>query len=109
MLRPRVMTVFWRDIPLTVNAQSGRTRYSRNLPRRFRRAVDTAAKDLPSALIPGHGDWRVVARGCTPDLELEVTTEVARLDAEFGSDRLRRLASNHGRDSRLVPRSSSTS
>jgi Virulence factor len=104
VLTPRLVTVFWRDIPLTVNGQSGRTRFALDLPRRFSRAVDLAAKNLPSSLVPGRDDWRAEGHVCTYDLELEVTTQVARLDAEYGNDRLRRLAENQGRDSRLVQR-----
>ena len=39
----QLVTIWWRDIPTQVNAQSGRTRYQAAFPRRFQRAVDEAA------------------------------------------------------------------
>ena len=100
LLGPQLVTVYWRDIPLTVNAQSGRTRFTQQLPRRFSRAVDNAAVLMPTALVATRSDWRVEARMCTYDLELEVVAQVSRLDDTYGAERLRRLASNQGRDSR---------
>ncbi len=101
---PELVTLYWRDIPLQVNAQLGRTRFSQELPRRFQRAIETASKHLPSALAASKIDWRAESRKCTADLELEVSTQVSRLDAEYGADRLRRLIENQGRDSRTRPR-----
>ncbi len=100
VLGPRLVTVYWRDIPLTVNAQSGRTRFTQQLPRRFRRAVDNAAVSMPTALAAARADWRAESRMCTYDLELEVVAQVSRLDDVYGTERLRRLVSNQGRDSR---------
>lgn len=97
MLGPRVITIYWRDIPIAVNAQSGRTRFSQELPGRFRRCVDRAANHLPSSLAPGQRDWQVEIRRCSYDLELEVAAQVAQINGEYGVDRLRRLAENRGR------------
>jgi hypothetical protein len=97
----RLTVQFWRDIPVAVVAQSGRTRHELQLPRRFQRAVELCGGHLvPSttattAAAPG---WWLDERVCSEDLELEVTSEMCRIESIFSRNKLVRLTSSGGFD-----------
>jgi hypothetical protein len=91
--------VFWRDIPAQVIVKAGRRSAKRELPVRFVQAIDqcamrTGAKDSDSYL----AEWRRGApEPCGDDLEAEADAALARLENEYGRDRLRQLVDNGGR------------
>jgi hypothetical protein len=91
----RLSVRFWRDIPVSVCAQHGRTRHEIELPRRFQRTVELAAGT--EAFSPNHG-WWTQDRLCTDDLELEVTAELCRLESIYSRNKLGRLAQAGGFD-----------
>ncbi len=91
--------VYWRDIPAQVIAKEKRTTAKRVLSERFEKAIDRAAmrsgaRDTDAYL----AEWR---RGdavpCGGDLDAEVDAVAARLEAEFGDDRLAALIASGGR------------
>lgn len=90
--------VYWRDIPAQVIVKAGRKAAKRELPERFVQAIDrcamrVGAQDTDSYL----AEWR---RGtpepCGDDLEAEAGAALARLDEDYGTDRLRQLVDNGG-------------
>jgi Virulence factor len=97
---PTLIVIHWRDIPSQVTAREGRTNAKAMLPLRFQAAIDKAAtvagkKNMDEYL----AEWRRVERPCGADLEAEVAAEVARIEAEYGKERLRALVTNRGYES----------
>lgn len=96
---PQVVTVYWRDIPAQVIVGRGRRAAKAQLPERFEQAIDrcamkVGAKDEDAYL----AEWRKA-----PPVEVAgesdravAETEAARLDAEYGPDRIRALIANDG-------------
>lgn len=94
---PQLVTIFWRDIPLQVNAQSGRTKVQGELHRRFQRATDRAA--MAAGLTKADEyvtQMRRTEQPCGADLEAAVTAEVERIDADYDRERLNTLADRGG-------------
>ena len=96
-----LIIVSWRDIPAQVIVKAGRKTAKRELPERFIQAIDacamrTGARDTDAYL----AEWR---RGtpepCGDDLEAEADATLARLESDYGRDRLRQLVDNGGRQS----------
>jgi hypothetical protein len=90
--------LYWRDIPAQVIVKAGRKAAKRELPARFVQAIDASAmrsgaKDSDAYL----AEWR---RGppepCGDDLEAEADAAAARLENDYGRDRLRQLVDNGG-------------
>jgi hypothetical protein len=89
--------ISWREIPAQVTAKEGRRTAKAMLPLRFQMAVDKAAtkagkKDMDEYL----AEWRRTTRPCGEDLEAEVASEVARIEAEYPRPRLSALTANRG-------------
>ena len=91
--------VYWRDIPAQVIVRAGRKAAAkRELSERFIQAIDACAmrvgaKDTDAYL----AEWRRgPAEPCGEDLEAEAETARARLEDEYGRDRLRQLVDNGG-------------
>jgi hypothetical protein len=91
--------VYWRDIPAQVIVRAGRRAAAkRELSERFIQAIDACAmrvgaKDTDAYL----AEWRRgPAEPCGEDLEAEAETARARLEDEYGRDRLRQLVDNGG-------------
>jgi hypothetical protein len=91
--------VYWRDIPAQVIVKAGRKSAKRELPERFVQAIDAAAmRDGASDTDAYLAEWRRGApEPCGDDLEAEADTALARLENEYGRDRLRQLVGNGGR------------
>lgn len=92
------IVVYWRDIPAQVIVKAGRKAAKRELPERFVQAIDrcamrVGAQDTDSYL----AEWRRgAAEPCGDDLEAEADAALARLDEDYGTDRLRQLVDNGG-------------
>jgi hypothetical protein len=97
-----LVTIWWRDIPTQVNAQSGRTRYQAVLPRRFQRAVDEAAMAAGLTQASDYvAEWRRTSEphtGATTPAALQAAADAAAaaFDAEYPKDRLVALSANGG-------------
>jgi hypothetical protein len=95
---PDVTIVFWRDIPAQVIVGKGRRGTKRQLAERFEQAIDRAAmkvnaKDADAYL----AEWRKAAPYAVEgDPEEVAKAEVARLEAEYDTDRIKTLIANDG-------------
>lgn len=97
---PDVTIVYWRDIPAQVIVGKGRRGSKAPLPERFEQAIDRAAmrigaKDSDAYL----AEWRKAApyplEGDPDDI---AAAEAARIEAEYGAERLKQLVANAGWD-----------
>ena len=91
--------VYWRDIPAQVIVKAGRKSAKRELPERFVQAIDACAMRIGAIGTDAYlAEWR---RGepepCGDDLEAEADATLARLENDYGRDRLRQLVDNGGR------------
>lgn len=93
----KLVTIYWRDIPAQVNAQKGRVREQRVLPRRFQRAIERATRkaDITTADVYVR-QWRREAVPCGDDLLAEALAGAADIEARFPPERLSALAANLG-------------
>ena len=103
-MAPKLVTIWWRDLPTQVNAQDGRTRYQAPLPRRFQRAVDEAATAAGLTQASDYvAEWRRVSRpigNATSPTELQAAADAAAsaFDLEYSRERLAAIAANCGFD-----------
>jgi Virulence factor len=93
----KLVTIYWRDIPAQVNAQRGRVREQRVLPRRFQRAIERATRkaDITTADVYVR-QWRREAVRCGDDLLAEALAGAAAVEARYPQERLAALAANLG-------------
>ena len=90
--------VYWRDIPAQIIVKAGRKAAKRELPLRFTEAIDMCAMRSGAHETDAYlAEWR---RGAPEpvgdDLEAEAEAAFARLESEYGRDRLRELVANGG-------------
>ena len=97
-----LITLFWRDIPAQVIAESGRGRNRQQvkieLPRRFAIAIDAAAmKDGADSTDDYLAEWRRSEPvQCGDDLEAEASARAAALEADYSAERVKQLIKNGG-------------
>jgi hypothetical protein len=91
--------VYWRDIPAQIIVKAGRKTAKRELPDRFVKAIDQCAMRVGAVDTDAYlAEWRRGAsEPCGDDLEAEADALLARLENEYGRDRLRQLVDNDGR------------
>ena len=91
--------VYWRDIPAQVIVKAGRKAAKRELPERFVQAIDACAMRVGATETDAYlAEWRRGApEHCGDDLEAEADATLARLENEYGRDRIRQLVDNGGR------------
>lgn len=91
--------VYWRDIPAQIIIKAGRKTAKRELPLRFTEAIDMCAMRVGARDNDAYlAEWRRGApEPCGDDLEAEADAAFARLESEYGRDRLRELVDNGGR------------
>ena len=92
------IVVYWRDIPAQVIVKAGRKTAKRELPERFVQAIDATAMRVGAQGTDAYlAEWRRGApERCGDDLEAEADAAFARLESEYGRDRLRQLVDNGG-------------
>ena len=99
-----LITLFWRDIPAQVIAESGRGRNRQQakieLPRRFVIAIDAAAmKDGADSADDYLAEWRRSEPvPCGDDLDAEAAKLAADLEADYPAERVRQLVESGGFD-----------
>ena len=95
---PKLITIYWRDIPAQVIGQQGRQRVKQELEKRFAVAIDRAAmragKGSSNAYLE---EWRRENRPCEGDMAAAVREEVARLESQFPDDLLEATVKNKGK------------
>ena len=79
--------------------KAGRKAAKRELPERFVQAIDACAMRVGASDTDAYlAEWRRGApEPCGDDLEAEADAALARLENEYGRDRLRQLVDNGGR------------
>ena len=99
---PKLITIWWRDIPMQVIARDGRQTEKRVLNKRFQFAVDKAAMNAGKK---SYGDYIEEMgrdeRSAEGDLEALADAEVARLDGAYTKDVLHALIVSGGEGPRL--------
>jgi hypothetical protein len=92
--------VYWRDIPAQIIIKSGRKTAKRELSERFVQTIDRCAMRIGARDSDAYlAEWRRGSpESCGDDLEAEADATLARLENEYGTDRLRQLVDNGGRE-----------
>ena len=95
---PNVTIVYWRDIPAQVIVGKGRRGSKAPLPERFEQAIDRAAMKIGARDSDAYlSEWRKAdPYEVAGDPDQVAATEAARIDAEYGSDRIKTLIDNDG-------------
>ncbi len=90
--------VYWRDIPAQVTVKAGRKTARRELSLRFTEAIDMCAMRVGAADTDAYlAEWRRGApEPCGDDLEAEADRATAKLEEDYGKDRLRQLVAQDG-------------
>ena len=97
-----LITLFWRDIPAQVIAETGRGRNRQQakieLPRRFAIAIDAAAmRDGADSTDDYLAEWRRSEPiSCSDDLDSEVAKLAANIEADYPAGRVRKLVESGG-------------
>ena len=97
---PAITHVFWRDIPAQVIVGKGRRASKAVLPERFEQAIDRCAMKVGARDDDAYlAEWRRVDAGEAEGDGAEIAAaEVARLDAAYDADRVKRLIEAEGFD-----------
>ncbi|RBI77300.1 hypothetical protein DQW77_02425 [Roseovarius sp. TE539] len=93
-----VTIVYWRDIPAQVIVGKGRRGAKQPLPERFEQAIDRAAMKIGAEDTDAYlAEWRKAAPYPVEGDPAEVAAaEAARIDAEYGQERIKSLIANDG-------------
>ena len=100
----KLMTLYWRDIPAQVIAETGRGRNREQakieLSRRFAIAIDEAAmRDGAASTDDYLAEWRRAEPvECGDDLDAAAAECAAGLEADYPAERVRALVENGGRE-----------
>jgi hypothetical protein len=100
----KLITIWWRDIPMQVIAREGRQTEKRVLDKRFQFAVDKAAmnagkKSYGDYIEEMRRDERAIETG--DGLAAAADAEVARIDAAYSKEKLHALIASGGEGERL--------
>jgi hypothetical protein len=97
-----VVIILWRDIPVQVNAQSGRERHQIMLSAKFQRAVDRAKRKAHIYTADEDvAQWRRISIEFTGDLKESAQREADRIELEYSRRRLGVLAFAGGFESEV--------
>lgn len=93
-----VTVVYWRDIPAQVIVGRGRKAVKHPLPERFEQAIDRAAMASGMAGTDEYlSQWRKAAPVSREgDAPTAAAAEAARIDTEYGQERLKELIAGGG-------------
>ncbi|GHE06416.1 hypothetical protein U879_07835 [Defluviimonas sp. 20V17] len=95
---PDVTIVSWRDIPAQVIVGKGRRGAKKPLPERFEQAIDRCAMKVGARDTDAYlAEWRKSAPyEVAGDPEEILAAELARIEAEYDTARLKALIANDG-------------
>ena len=86
---PKLITVYWRDIPSQVIAKKGRTTSKVQLSKRFQEAIDRAAMRAGKGSSDAYlSEWRREATTCGDDLESAAKELADLLEMRYNDDDL---------------------
>jgi hypothetical protein len=95
---PKLITIYWRDIPAQVIGRAGRGNYRRELAPRFQAAIDRAAMRAGRGSSDAYlEDWRRESEPVKGDLQALVEARVRDLEAAFDEAALERAVKAGGR------------
>lgn len=102
---PAVTHVFWRDIPAQVIVGKGRRGTKAVLPERFEQAIDRVAMRIGAKEADAYlAEWRRVPAGDMDGDPADIAaSEIARLEHDYDTDRLKALIEADGRDTSVKP------
>ena len=94
---PKLITIYWRDIPAQVTAQEGRVREKALLEARFQHAIDRAAAvagltDTDSYI----AQWNRKTFACEGDMAEAVAKEATKIEENYPAERLEILVKKGG-------------
>lgn len=95
---PDVTIVSWRDIPAQVIVGKGRRGAKKPLPERFEQAIDRCAMKIGAQGTDAYlAEWRKAAPyEMAGEPEEILAAELARIEAEYDTERLKALIANDG-------------
>lgn len=95
---PKIITIYWRDIPSQVTVQEGRKRAKKLLSARFQEAIDRAAMRAKKTDADAYlDDWRrETAKQAGDDLDQLVEETAKRLEQEYDDKKLDAIIRNKG-------------
>ena len=86
---PKLITLYWRDIPSQVIAKKGRTTSKVQLGQRFQEAIDRAAMRAGKGSSDAYlSEWRREASTCGEDLESAAKELAHVLEQRYNDDDL---------------------
>ena len=89
---PKLITIYWRDIPAQVICRAGRGSYKHMLAGRFQEAIDRAAMRAGRGSSDAYlSDWRREAESVEGDPKAVAETRAARLEAQYPDELLSRM------------------
>ena len=94
---PKLITIYWRDIPAQVTAQEGRVREKALLEARFQHAIDRAAAvagltDTDSYI----AQWNRKTFACEGEMAEAVAKEATKIEENYPAERLEILVKQGG-------------
>lgn len=94
---PKIVTIYWRDIPSQVTVQEGRKRAKKLLPARYQEAIDRAAMRAKKTDTDAYlDDWKRVNKKGDGDLDELLESTVADIEAKYTDEKLGTLIRNKG-------------
>ena len=95
---PKIITIYWRDIPSQVTVQEGRKRAKKLLPARFQEAIDRAAMRAKKTDSDAYlDDWRrETKKSSGDDLEQLVEHSANQFELEYDHEKLEEIVRNKG-------------
>ena len=95
-----LITIYWRDIPAQITAQSGRVREKALLDPRFQLAIDQAAMVAGLSSTDDYvRQWRRETQDCGTDLAAVVAKELKKIEASYPPERVKNLVRSGGVES----------
>ena len=94
---PKIVTIYWRDIPSQVTVQEGRKRAKKLLPARYQEAIDRAAMRAKKTDADSYlDDWDRVNSKADGDLDEILERVVAEIEEKYTDEKLGVLIRNKG-------------
>ena len=93
----KLITVYWRGIPLQVIAKQGCSSAKVRLSSRFQIAIDRSAVRAGKGSSDAYlSEWRRQTTTCSDDLEAEARTAANQLERQYSDEALLALIRAHG-------------
>ena len=94
---PKLITIYWRDIPAQVTAQEGRVREKALLEARFQHAIDRAAAVAGLTYTDSYiAQWNRKTFACEGDMAEAVAKEATKIEENYPAERLEILVKQGG-------------